>query len=124
MAKKSKSPKAVKPAVVKELRSSVKKLERDLEKAQAKAERWKATAKQHAADAAATSKKLAKKEKAWAKARIEPVTQAPPTSAPAVASETPDDTWNITRLRAAARAKRVTNYSRKSKAQLIEDLNA
>jgi NADH dehydrogenase/NADH:ubiquinone oxidoreductase subunit G len=127
MAKKSKS--SASSSAAKELRSSLKKVRAELERAEARTDRWKAKAKKHAAASAATSKQLAKAERALAKVQHRSITKPPaatPTSTAVtpVVSDAPGDSWNVTRLRAAARAKGIMNYSRKTKDQLIAELKS
>lgn len=79
-----------------------------LEKAEAKAERWKAEAKRLDAESrnrAAQPKRLPRQAEA----------------VPAGADQ-PDATWNVTRLRTAARERGVPGYSRKSKDDLLRAL--
>jgi hypothetical protein len=53
------------------------------------------------------------------------VTSAPATEPATLAANPnggPDDSWTVTRLRAEARARGVSGYSRKTKVQLLDDL--
>jgi len=49
-------------------------------------------------------------------------TAAPSTSSTSSTSSTPDDSWSVADLRAEAKRRGMTGYSRKTKAQLLADL--
>ncbi|HSV39969.1 MAG TPA: hypothetical protein VLI04_14520 [Nocardioidaceae bacterium] len=113
MAKKSpKRPKVGVPA----LTAQVKKLRAQLEKAEARTSKWRAEAKQLEAEAVRQAKKLKKLRKVQGK----PVAAPPPPPAAAVG---PDESWTVTRLRAAARDAGVTGYSKMTKAALLDSLS-
>lgn len=133
---------------VKELQATVARLEGKVTRLEAKVEDWKGEAKKHQAKRAELKKALQDaRRKPPGKVgpdtpvdaiptveAAEPVVAATPT-APTVSatpsvpvgastsSVTPDATWTITRLRAAARERKVVGYSRKTKAELLEALS-
>lgn len=100
-----------------------------LEKAEAKAERWKARAKQLDSEkraAAKEAKRLRQQLEAYAgpapevAVSAEDVVEAPATEGTVPATATPDASWTVTRLRAAAREQGIAGYSRRSKAELLQ----
>ena len=124
MAKKKKTSPTTE-STVKELRSTIKTLQAGVEKAEAKAARWKAKAKKHRTASAKATRKLEKSQQALKQDRSEATTTAAEQVSapqPAPMSTTPDSSWTVTRLRAAARSQGVVGYSRKSKAELIDAL--
>jgi hypothetical protein len=135
-------------SVERELKAVVKKLKARLAAAEESARTWRARAKARRSDVAAKQAELtgvqrrldkaeasAAKWKARAKApapAAPPVPQVPEptvetTDAAMTASVSPttsgpDDSWTVTALRAEARSRGVAGYSRKSKAQLLAEL--
>ena len=128
-------------AAKQELEAEVKKLRARLASAEKSAGKWKTRAKAHGKSLAglkgevtAVRRKLEKAEgnvakwrgraKAQPAAAVPPEPAATPTPAPTPTGRAtgPDDSWTVTRLRAEARARGVVGYSRKTKAQLIADL--
>jgi lysophospholipase len=122
-------------AAKRELKAENKRLEAELAAAEKAAEKWKARAKDQKSSAAASGSELgelrrrlqkaeasATKWKDRAKAGV-PSASAPQaeTMAPAAGS-TPDDSWTLTALRAEARARGMTGYSRTPKADLLAAL--
>lgn len=118
-----------------ELEHDVKKLRVSLEKAESRAESWKKKAEQHESTASEAKVEVAELEKKLKKAAkpAKPAAKKAPVATPvsvrrapaktaAPASPSPDASWTVTRLRAAARAKGVVGYSRKSKDQLLAAL--
>lgn len=142
MAKKSKLPSKVE----RELTATTEKLRARLAKAEAKAEKWKSLAKDAQKSVGSLEKKLvrqterADKAKQRAKAdkaarkvveatvdqnaqeRTEAAATEPAQSAVPAGEQVPDESWTVTRLRAAARDQGITGFSRKSKAQLLASL--
>jgi lysophospholipase len=110
------------------LKETVAQLRSRLARAEAKAKRWKERSggfRAAAANAEARTKKLEKRLK---KAQRQPAPALPadrdrvPPPVRATASS-PDSTWTVARLRAEARSRGVTGYSRKTKVQLLADLD-
>lgn len=135
MASKKKNSKTV--SAKQELQAAVKKLRAQLGAAQKSAEKWKSRAKTHRSDAEGAKAELTavrrRLDKAAAsaakwKGRAKTPTPSPPAQpttadAPAdVATGAPDDSWTVTRLRAEARSRGLTGYSRKTKAELLAEL--
>jgi hypothetical protein len=138
------------PKAERELKATVKKLRRRLDSAESATERWRGKAKKHKANAAkatAESGRLRKRleatsaEKAGSKqapaATVGPARSAPASKAPGakrapaekaaagpafVRSTAPDATWTLAALRAEARARGLSGYSRSSKAALLAQL--
>jgi lysophospholipase len=142
MAKKQKSAMS---AAEKQLRSAVKKLQTQLATAEKSTEKWKSRAKDNKSVASgfrteltALRRRLEKAEGSvtkWKDRAKKPVpAMAPAASAPAPTSATsapapvkandPDDSWTVADLRAEARRRGVTGYSRKTKAELIHALRS
>lgn len=137
MAKKKQKPEKGRSAAEQALKSDVKKLRAQLATAEKSAEKWKTKAKDHRSRAAGAKTELAgarrrldKAEAAAAKWKDRVKTPAPPRAAtsgtagqaPQAGSASPDDSWNVTRLRAEARSRGVAGYSRKSREQLLVEL--
>jgi chromosome segregation ATPase len=109
----------------KQLEAAAKKLRAQLGVAEKSAEKWRSRAKEHRSTATKAKAELTavrrRLEKAEASAtKWKARAQAP--SPASAASATPDDSWNVTRLRAEARSRGVAGYSRKSKEQLLTEL--
>ena len=145
MAKKQKSATA---AAEKQLRAAVKKLQGQLAAAEKSAEKWKARAKEGRSvtagvksELAAVRRRLEKSELSVTKwrdrarkrapvgaapsgpaAATSPATSSASVSAGSVPSGDPDDSWTVTALRAEARRRGITGYSRKTKAALLAEL--
>jgi hypothetical protein len=117
VAKKKQKPEKARPGAEKQLKGAVKKLESRLAAAEKAAEKWKAKAQQHQAAAVKWKDRARKRASAPAATPADRATVVPPG-----ASTTPDDTWNVTRLRAEARGRGVAGYSRKTKEQLLAEL--
>jgi septal ring factor EnvC (AmiA/AmiB activator) len=139
-------------AAEKQLKAAVKKLQSQLAAAEKSAEKWKARAQDRKAVAsgikaelAAVRRRLEKAEASvlkWKDRASRPVARthltAVPDPAPTAAvadagsvsgagsvpssSTVPDDSWTVTALRAEARRRGISNYSRKTKAQLLVEL--
>lgn len=126
------------------LEKRIEKLEASAERHKADLKKAKAVAKEAQRDAAAevekvkskAAKKLAALEGKLARATrsvrtgpdspvevvdVDPVEEV--VEAPAPAAEGPDESWTVTRMRAAAREQGVAGYSRKTKAQLLAELS-
>src|SRR5690349_14197854 len=124
-------------AAEKQLRAAVKKLQSQLAAAEKSAEKWKAKAKDRKsvsagikAELAGVRRRLEKTEASvlkWKDRAKKPDTRAPlaavpdPTPKPAAASgagsssgSVPDDSWTVAALRAEARSRGMTGYSRKT----------
>ena len=124
-------------AAEKQLRAAVKKLRAQLAAAEKQAEKWRERAKDHKSVASGVKTELSavrrRLEKAEAsvrkwKDRASPAASTPSTrsakpapAAPSVHS-LPDDSWTVTALRAEARRRGLTGYSRKTKADLLAEL--
>jgi hypothetical protein len=111
MAKKKQKPAKGRSEVERELKAQAKKLRAQLAAAEKSAEKWKARAKDHRSVAVGAKAELAAVRRRLEKAET-----------PAKASSTPDDSWNVTRLRAEARSRGVAGYSRKTRAELLDEL--
>jgi peptidoglycan hydrolase CwlO-like protein len=132
VAKKKQQAKKAPPTADKGLKAAVDKLQARLGAAEKSVEKWKARAKEHKSLAAGAQaelgvvrRRLAKAEASatkW-KERAEKRTTAAPVAAAAPAASAagapPVETWTVTRLRAEARSRGVTGYSRMTKDQLL-----
>jgi hypothetical protein len=149
MAKKQKSASS---SAEKQLKAAVKKLKSQLAAAEKSAEKWKARAQDRKAVASSIKAELAgvrrRLEKAeasvlkWKDRASQPVARThlaavpdpaptavvadagadPVTGAVTGTSTVPDESWTVTALRAEARSRGISNYSRKSKAELVAEL--
>jgi predicted membrane-bound mannosyltransferase len=136
---KTKKQKSPSNAAEKQLKAVVKRLRTQLAAAEGSAEKWKARAKDHRSFASGAKAELMVvrrrleraeasvtkwKDRAKSPAPAAPVTAtlAPAASSVPTASNAPDESWTVTALRAEARRRGVTGYSRKTKAQLLADL--
>jgi lysophospholipase len=132
MAKKKNS--ATGPAE-KRLKAAVKKLRAQLAAAESQAQKWKERAKDRKSVAAGAKTELTKVRRRLAKAeaslrkwkdRPRTTASAPPAPEPAPAAPSshplPDDSWTVAALRAEARRRGLTGYSRKTKAELLAEL--
>lgn len=108
-------------AEVKKLTATVEKLSGRLKEAEADTAKWKAEAKRSQAETATLAKQVKKLRKAKARAKVKAVE---PKAASNAASDgpTPDESWTVAQLRAAARDAGITGYSRLTKAALLEAL--
>jgi hypothetical protein len=113
----------------KQLEAAAKKLRAQLGVAEKSAEKWRSRAKEHRstatkakAELTAVRRRLEKAEASATKWKARAQAPAPAPSPASAASATPDDSWNVTRLRAEARSRGVAGYSRKSKEQLLAEL--
>jgi lysophospholipase len=126
-------------AVEKQLRAAVKKLQAQLSAAEKSAEQWRQKAKDRKSlasgfksELASMRRRLAKADASatkWkARARPPAPVMAPPESAPAPTSADgahgPDDSWTVAELRAEAKRRGMSGYSRKTKGQLLADLRS
>src|SRR5262245_19812057 len=135
MAKKQKSAAG---AAEKQLKAAVKKLQSQLAAAEKSAEKWKAKAKDNKSvtatiktELAAARRRLEKAEASvlkWKDRARKPSGRAPLAAVPDPAPEAaaggsvPDENWTVTALRAEARSRGITGYSRKTKAELLAEL--
>lgn len=129
MAKKKKSGKT--PKAERELKATVKKLRSRLDAAESATDRWRDKARKHKANAATATAESGRLRKRLEKGSAEsgPATKAadpksgrPRKAAaktPAARSDTPDATWTLAALRAEARTRGLSGYSRSTKAQLL-----
>jgi lysophospholipase len=130
-------------AAEKQLKAAVKKLQVQLAAAEKSAEKWRARARDNKsvsasikAELASVRRRLEKAEGAvlkWKDRARRPATRAPLTAVPdppapaaetatttgSGAAATPDESWTVAALRAEARSRGITGYSRKSKAELL-----
>jgi len=100
------------------LKSQLAAVRRRLAKAEASVEKWKGRAKSALAlPAAAAARALASTPAAPVVALV-----PDPDSGESTPPTEPDESWNVTRLRAEARARGIPGYSRKTKDQLLTEL--
>jgi lysophospholipase len=133
----AKKRKAASDAAEKQLKAAVKRLRSQLAAAEKQAEKWKARAKDHKSVASGVRtelgtvrRRLEQAEASMRKwkdrggptaARSTAAVSEPAPGAPRAGSR-PDDSWTVTALRAEARRRGLTGYSRKSKADLLAEL--
>jgi hypothetical protein len=110
----------------KKLSAERKELQARAKKSEAAAARWKAKAKRFEAEASKNAKELRRlkrlrKDEAQAREIVVDGVEVATLEVP-VASDLPDATWTVIRLRATAREAGVPGYSRMTKAGLVDAL--
>ena len=117
-------------AAEKDLRAQVGKLQKRLDRATKSADRWKAKARKAQASSAKAEKRVVKLTKRLdrpSSSDAQPTRSAGPTPAVqprplAAVPSGPDETWTLAALKDEARTRKVTGFSRMSKADLLAAL--